>query len=62
MNLEKLKELRLANKLSQENMARRMNKSLRGYQIKERGETEFTVSELIKLSDILEVEVIELLK
>lgn len=62
MNLEKLKELRKANKLSQENMARRLDLSLRGYQVKERGETEFTVSELVKLSDILEVEVTELVK
>ena len=62
MNLELLKSKRKASKLSQEAMARSLDLSLRGYQVKERGETEFTVTELKKIADILEINVIELIK
>ena len=46
MNIEALKDLRKQNKFSQEEMARTLNISLRGYQLKEKGETEFLFSEI----------------
>ena len=47
----KLKELRKSNKFSQEEMARTLNISLRAYQLKEKGESELKLSELITLAD-----------
>ena len=47
----KLKELRKNNKFSQEEMARTLNISLRAYQLKEKGESELKLSELIILAD-----------
>ena len=52
----KLKDLRKQNKFSQEEMARTLNISLRGYQLKEKGETEFLFSEIVKIADKLGLE------
>ncbi len=49
--METLKELRKSNKISQEEMARTLNISLRAYQLKEKGESELKLSELIILAD-----------
>ena len=46
-----LKQLRKINKFSQEEMARTLNISLRAYQLKEKGESELKLSELIILAD-----------
>ena len=51
MNTEILKQLRKNNKFSQEEMARTLNISLRAYQLKEKGESELKLSELIILAD-----------
>ena len=51
MNSLVLKELRRQNKFSQEEMARTLNISLRAYQLKEKGESELKLSELIILAD-----------
>ena len=51
MNTEILKQLRRSNKISQEEMARTLNISLRAYQLKEKGESELKLSELIILAD-----------
>ena len=50
MNTEILKQLRKNNKFSQEEMARTLNISLRAYQLKEKGESELKLSELIILA------------
>ena len=49
--METLKQLRKSNKISQEEMARTLNISLRAYQLKEKGESELKLSELIILAD-----------
>jgi transcriptional regulator with XRE-family HTH domain len=49
--VEALKELRKNSKISQEEMARTLNISLRAYQLKEKGESELKLSELITLAD-----------
>ena len=49
--MEALKQLRKNNKISQEEMARTLNISLRAYQLKEKGESELKLSELIILAD-----------
>ena len=49
--MEALKQLRKSNKISQEEMARTLNISLRAYQLKEKGNNEFLLSELITMSD-----------
>ena len=49
--MEVLKQLRKSNKISQEEMARSLNISLRAYQLKEKGESELKLSELIILAD-----------
>ena len=49
--METLKQLRKNNKISQEEMARTLNISLRAYQLKEKGESELKLSELIILAD-----------
>ena len=49
--MEVLKQLRKNNKFSQEEMARTLNISLRAYQLKEKGESELKLSELITLAD-----------
>ena len=56
MNTEGLKQLRKDNKFSQEEMARSLNISLRAYQLKEKGESELKLSELIILADKLGLE------
>ena len=53
--METLKELRKSNKISQEEMARTLNISLRAYQLKEKGESELKLSELIILADKFEM-------
>ena len=50
--MEALKQLRKNSKISQEEMARTLNISLRAYQLKEKGESELKLSELIILADI----------
>ena len=49
--MDNLKQLRKNNKISQEEMARTLNISLRAYQLKEKGESELKLSELIILAD-----------
>ena len=49
--VEALKQLRKNSKISQEEMARTLNISLRAYQLKEKGESELKLSELITLAD-----------
>ena len=49
--MEALKQLRKSNKISQEEMARTLNISLRAYQLKEKGESELKLSELIILAN-----------
>ena len=49
--MEALKQLRKNQKISQEEMARTLNISLRAYQLKEKGESELKLSELIILAD-----------
>ena len=51
MNTEILKQIRRSQKISQEEMARSLNISLRAYQLKEKGESELKLSELIILAD-----------
>ena len=53
--MEELKQLRKSNKISQEEMARTLNISLRAYQLKEKGESELKLSELIILADKFEM-------
>ena len=54
--VEALKELRKSNKISQEEMARTLNISLRAYQLKEKGESELKLSEIVKIADKLGLE------
>ena len=56
MNTEVLKDLRKKNKFSQEEMARTLNISLRAYQLKEKGEKEFSFSQIIAIANKLEIE------
>ena len=49
--MDNLKQLRKNNKFSQEEMARTLNISLRAYQLKEKGESELKLSELIILAN-----------
>ena len=56
MNSLVLRELRKQNKFSQEEMARTIGISLRAYQLKEKGETEFLFSEIVKIADKLGLE------
>ena len=53
--MDNLKQLRRNNKFSQEEMARTLNISLRAYQLKEKGESELKLSELIILADKFEM-------
>ena len=53
--METLKQLRKNSKISQEEMARTLNISLRAYQLKEKGESELKLSELIILADKFEM-------
>ena len=55
MNTEILKQIRKSQKISQEEMARTLNISLRAYQLKEKGESELKLSELIILADKFEM-------
>ena len=59
MNSLVLRELRKQNKFSQEEMARTIGISLRAYQLKEKGETEFLFSEIIAIANKLEIELTE---
>lgn len=61
MNIEKLKDLRKRNKISQEDMARALDITLRTYQSKENGKTKFYFDEAIKIADKLEVKLEELI-
>ena len=54
--METLKQLRKSNKISQEEMARTLNISLRSYQLKEKGESELKLSEIVKIADKLGLE------
>ena len=49
--MEALKQLRKNSKISQEEMARTLKITLRAYQLKEKGESEVKLSELITLAD-----------
>ena len=57
--MEALKQLRKNSKISQEEMARTLNISLRAYQLKEKGESELKLSELIILADKFEMNLTE---
>ena len=59
MNVEILKQLRKESKFSQEEMARTLNISLRAYQLKEKGEKEFSFSQIIAIANKLEIELTE---
>ena len=54
--METLKQLRKNSKISQEEMARTLNISLRAYQLKEKGESELKLSEIVKIADKLGLE------
>ena len=54
--MEALKQLRKSNKISQEEMARTLNISLRAYHLKEKGESELKLSEIVKIADKLGLE------
>ena len=56
MNTEVLKQIRRSQKISQEEMARSLNISLRAYQLKEKAENEFLFSEIVKIADKLGLE------
>ena len=56
MNTEILKQIRRSQKISQEEMARSLNISLRAYQLKEKAENEFLLSEIVKIADKLGLE------
>ena len=56
MNTEALKQIRRSQKISQEEMARSLNISLRAYQLKEKGESELKLSEIVKIADKLGLE------
>ena len=56
MNTEILKQIRRSQKISQEEMARSLNISLRAYQHKENAENEFLFSEIVKIADKLGLE------
>ena len=53
--MDNLKQLRKNTKFSQEEMARTLNISLRAYQLKEKGESELKLSELMILADKFEM-------
>ena len=59
MNSLVLRELRKQNKFSLEEMARTLNISLREFQLKEKGESELILSELIILADKFEMNLTE---
>lgn len=59
MNLIRLKEIRKEQKLSQEDIARALEISLRSYQMKEKGSTSFTFDEVIKIAHTLNFEEIK---
>ena len=54
--MEALKQLRKNSKISQEEKARTLNISLRAYQLKEKGESELKLSEIVKIADKLGLE------
>ena len=54
--MDNLKQLRKSNKFSQEEMARTLNISLRAYQLKEKGESELKLSEIIVIANKLGLE------
>ena len=56
MNTEILKQIRRSQKISQEEMARSLNISLRAYQLKEKAENEVLFSEIVKIADKLGLE------
>ena len=56
MNTEILKQIRRSQKISQEEMARSLNISLRAYQLKEKAENEFLFSEILKIANKLGLE------
>ena len=60
--MDNLKQLRKNNKFSQEEMARTLNISLRAYQLKEKGESELKLSELIILADKFNMNLTDFIK
>jgi transcriptional regulator with XRE-family HTH domain len=56
VNTEILRQIRRSQKISQEEMARSLNISLRAYQLKEKAENEFLFSEIVKIADKLGLE------
>ncbi|QEZ70868.1 XRE family transcriptional regulator (plasmid) [Paraclostridium bifermentans] len=62
MNLDRLKEIRKDQKLSQENIARALDISLRSYQMKEKGSNSFTFDEVIKIANALNMGEIEFIR
>lgn len=62
MNLDRLKEIRKEQKLSQENIARALDISLRSYQMKEKGSNSFTFDEVIKIANALNMGEIEFIR
>lgn len=59
---DKIRKRRLVNGLTQQNMADELNITLAAYSKIERGITEISINRLIKLSEILNVAIFELLE
>lgn len=62
MNLVRLKELRREQKLSQEDVARSLDMSLRSYQMKEKGSNKFAFDEVVKIANTLNMDTIEFIR
>ncbi|MCC0642181.1 helix-turn-helix transcriptional regulator [Clostridioides sp. ZZV14-6009] len=61
MKLDKVSQLRKDNKLTPTELAYHLNMSVRSYQNKEKGKTEFTASEIEKLINLYDIEAREIL-
>lgn len=60
MNLNKLRGLRVEKGYTQEYMAKLIGISLTSYQRKESGATQFTANELVKIAEVLEIDIKEI--
>lgn len=61
MKLERLKELRIEKKYTQQQFATYINMSQRAYSYKEAGKREFSISEVENILNLLNIEPAELL-
>lgn len=60
MNLNKLKGLRVEKGYIQEDIAKLIGMSLTSYQRKESGATQFTANELIRIAEVLKIDISEI--